>query len=69
LNITETNRRIAEQCNEAFDRGDLDAQQLLRRGLPGGEGSGTLEMTRFALPACIAALLVDSTSSHLEHCT
>lgn len=25
LNITETNRRIAEQFNEAFHRGDLDA--------------------------------------------
>jgi steroid delta-isomerase-like uncharacterized protein len=25
LNITETNRRIAEQFNEAFNRGDLDA--------------------------------------------
>jgi hypothetical protein len=27
LSIAETNRRIAEQCNEAFNRGDLDAQQ------------------------------------------
>jgi hypothetical protein len=25
LHITETNRRIAEQFNEAFNRGDLDA--------------------------------------------
>jgi hypothetical protein len=25
LNITETNRRIAEKFNEAFNRGDLDA--------------------------------------------
>jgi predicted ester cyclase len=25
LNLTETNRRIAEQFNEAFNRGDLDA--------------------------------------------
>jgi hypothetical protein len=25
LNITETNRRIAEQFNEAFKRGELDA--------------------------------------------
>ena len=25
MNITETNRRIAEQFNEAFNRGDLDA--------------------------------------------
>ena len=25
MNITESNRRIAEQFNEAFNRGDLDA--------------------------------------------
>jgi hypothetical protein len=26
MNITDTNRSIAEQFNEAFNRGDLDAE-------------------------------------------